>query len=364
MISSEPILHIDLEVIKNNYKTLCNKCNNVEVGASVKADCYGLGMNFITPILKDNGCKNFFVATYKEAVNLRKTLGEEVNIFVFYGVFAEECDIFYQYKLIPILNHLNQVQLWYKYAKKIGKKLPYILHINTGMYRLGMLETELEKFNVNDYSDYLNIFYIMSHLSSAEDIGSNSNNEQLQKFIGLTDRFKGIKRSFANSSGIFLGKEYHFDLVRPGGAIYGINPTPYLNKSGIINPVTLSVPIIQLAELPPGHSIGYNGIYKNTDRAKKTIATIALGYADGFLRGFSNKAKFKIDGFEAKVLGRVSMDLTVLDVSNVPRENIYEGRYIDIINKNHTPDDIAKIIDTNSYEIITILGSRFKRVYN
>jgi alanine racemase len=362
MNRSKCTLQINQHIIKENYKALCN-ISSAEVGAALKANAYGLGVQHIAPILKHAGCKHFFASSCDEGIELRKILGSKANIYILLGVFKSELEAFLEYGLIPVLNHLSQIEIWQGYAAKLNRKMPCVLHIDTGMHRLGMPLYEVESLDVNTDMYKLDILYIISHLASAEDIKNPSNLEQLSKFTQYTTKFSGIKRSLANSSGIFLGADYQFDLVRPGAAIYGINPTPFLEQSKIKNPVKLVAPIIQVHHLPPGSSIGYNGIYTNKDTKSCPIATIAIGYADGFARVFSNKGEVYINGFKAPVIGRVSMDLITIDVSNVPVKEVYLGASVEVIGDNCTPDKLAKLSGTNSYEILTMLGDRYEKIY-
>ena len=363
MISAKNTLRINLGIIAQNYINLRNVCNNVEVGASIKANCYGLGMDCIAPVLEKSGCRNFFVATCDEGVELRKIIAKQSNIYVLQGVFADDIELFHLHNLIPVLNHLKQVNIWYKFAIKLDKKLPCIIHVDTGMHRLGMSSQELTQCRLIKKQSYLNIDYIMSHLACAEE-GQNSYNQmQLEKFNNLVEPFAGIKKSFANSGGIFLGPDYHFDLVRPGAAIYGINLNCNISSQLLQNPVELLVPIIQLHELLPGESVGYNNTYTNNSKESCLIATIPIGYADGLPRSLSNKGFVYIAGIKVPIIGRISMDLTIINVSLISREHLFLGQIVEIMGKNNNPDDLAQLSDTNSYEILTRIGTRFNKIY-
>jgi alanine racemase len=363
MNHSKCTLQISKNIIKENYKVLC-ATSLTEVAAVVKANAYGLGVQHITPILKYSGCKHFFVSSFDEGIELRKILGSKVNIYILIGVFKNEVETFLEYGLIPVLNHLGQIKIWQEYALKLNRKMPCIIHVDTGMHRLGMPLSELESLDVKTDMYKLDILYIMSHLASSEEIKNPSNLEQLNKFKQYTAKFSGIKRSLSNSSGLFLGKDYHFDLARPGGAIYGINPTPYLGHSNIRNPVKLFAPIVQVHHLAPGGRLGYNATYTNNNTQSCPIATIPIGYADGFSRSLSNKGEVYINGFKAPIIGRVSMDLITIDVSNIPTEEIFLGAAVEVIGDNCTPDKLAKLSGTNSYEILTMLGDRYETIYN
>jgi alanine racemase len=364
MQSSKATLNINLQHIEHNYNTLKNACPNAEVGAAVKADAYGLGAHKIAPALKNNGCKHFFVANIDEGVAMRPLVGNDANIYVFHGVFQNELAAFKEYNLIPVLNHMQQIEIWQKYAKTIGHKLPCFIHLDTGMHRLGMQESEINVFNIETHASNLDIRCVMSHLLAAEDIDSNCNQLQLEKFHRLTEKFTGIKKSLANSSGIFLGSKYHFDLTRPGAAIYGLDPTPYIRNSLIKSVATLKAPIIQINNLKPGESVGYNATYTNNSKKSCPIATIPVGYADGFLRHFSNQGCVMIESYKAPIIGRISMDLTIIDISNIPSNLIFLGQNVEVLGARLTADKIAKLCGTNGYEILTSLGSRYERIYS
>lgn len=364
MQSSKPTLNINLQNVQHNYDELKKACPNSDVGAAVKADAYGLGIHKIAPILKNSGCQHFFVANCDEGIALRSIVGRDTNIYVFHGVFHNEVDAFIKYGLVPVLNHMAQIEVWQEYAKSLEIKLPCLVHLDTGMHRLGMQESEINAFDIESHASNLNILCVISHLTSAEDIDSNQNKTQLKKFNQLSNKFKGAAKSLANSSGIFLGADYHFDLTRPGAAIYGLDPTPYM-KNSVIKPVaSLSAPIIQLSTLQAGESVGYNGTYTNNNKKSCSIATIPVGYADGFLRAFSNKGRVMIENYEAPIIGRVSMDLSIIDVSKIPDNLLFLGQNVEVLGANFTADRIAKLCGTNGYEILTSLGSRYERIYS
>lgn len=366
--SAKPILEIDLSAILHNYLKLKKHCTDLsgdscEVGATVKANSYGLGADKISPTLFNAGCRHFFVANCEEGIFLRSAIGYEANIYVFHGVFSGEAEYFTQHNLIPILNSIDQIMIWQKYAMDSGKKQSCLLHLDTGMNRLGLKELEINSASFDSYLEGLDVLCIISHLSSAEQPGSEYNQRQLDKFIEISKKFKNIPRSLANSSAIFLGAEYHFDLARPGGAIYGLDPMPYKTHAEIKPVVSLSAPIIQLSKLSPGETVGYNETFTNKSNQYLRIATIPVGYADGFLRYFSNRAVVMIGGYEAPIIGLVSMDLTVIDVSNIPENLLYLGQNVELLNSQLTADKRAKLCHTNGYEILTLLGSRYRRIY-
>ncbi|MCC8418000.1 MAG: alanine racemase [Rickettsia endosymbiont of Bryobia graminum] len=356
-------LEIDLAKIRANYRIISELCQNSEVSAVVKANSYGLGANFIAPALETENCRNFFVTTIDEAIALRKVLTKkDSNIFVFNGVFYNDIQEFNNNNLIPIINNLQQLEIWQGYAKSYSKLLPCAIHIDTGMNRLGMSEKNLNYIIDNpELLSGLKLLYIISHLSESEIKESPYNLQQLLKFKHYLSFFPKIKASLANSSCVFLGKEYHFDLIRPGAALYGINPLGNSFENPMHNPVRLIAPIIQLQELLAEDYIGYNMTFKTT--RKSLIATLPLGYADGYFRALSNNGEVFIDSYKCPVVGRVSMDLITIDVTDLPPGQVFLGKEVEIIGNNCTPDKISNIINTISYEILTNIGNRYKKIY-
>lgn len=361
MRSSSCTLEIDLSKIQQNYHILSEICVNSIVAPVVKANAYGLGAAMVAPSLAAAGAKDFFIAKLEEGIVLRSCLDEAINIYVLNGVFSDELNAFNEYNLIPVLNFPGQVELWQEYASRLNKTLPCVIHINTGMNRLGhSIEEACDLVSdINRYGN-LDIRYVMSHLSASEDTENAYNKLQLDKFRTCLSYFKGVRASFTNSSGIFLSANYHFDMVRPGIALYGGNPTP-----GKTNPmhqaVKLFAPIIQLQNLAPGSLIGYNMTYAT--KRDTVLATLPVGYADGYSRKFSNNGEVYIGGAKAKIVGRISMDLITVDVTDLPCNEVFVGSQAEIIGDYCTIDKIAAITDTISYEILTQLGQRYKRIY-
>ncbi|WP_341756639.1 MULTISPECIES: alanine racemase [unclassified Candidatus Tisiphia] len=355
-------LEIDLAKIRTNYRIISEICKNSEVAAVVKANSYGLGADNIAPALQLENCQNFFVNSVNEGIALRKVLGSKSNIFVFHGVFYNDVEEFSNSNLIPVLNNLQQVAIWQKLAAVKQQLLRCTIHIDTGMNRLGMSDIEIQRIIDNpDLLAGLELQYVISHLSASEMVEEPYNLQQLTKFKHYLKYLPTAKASLANSSSIFLGDEYHFDLIRPGAALYGLNPLGNKSKNPMHNPIKLTAPIIQLKELPPESYIGYNMTFK-TNR-NRLIATLPLGYADGYSRAFSNCGEVCIDSHLAPVVGRVSMDLITIDVTELPPNEIFLGQQVEIIGDYCTPDKIANIINTIGYEIFTMLGDRYKRVY-
>jgi len=345
-------LSIDLSALAENYRFLKNTLNGRLCAAVVKANAYGLGVEAVSQKLWQEGCRDFFVATLDEGIELRGILPEG-RIYVFNGLLSGQEKEYATHKLIPILNTVEQVAR----AENLGMQCA--LHIDTGMTRLGLNETEtLALTSDSARITRANIKMVMSHLACASDPNNPKNTEQLARFEKAFHAFPpGIAASLANSSGILLSPDYHYDLARPGCALYGIAPT---SENPMKHVATLSAPLLQVRECDRDETVGYNGTYA----AKKgsRIAIVALGYADGYLRHLSNNAFAYLGGHKVPVAGRVSMDMIALDVSGIPESAL--GNRAEFINAQQTVDDIAKAAGTIGYEIFTRIGRRVKRIYS
>jgi alanine racemase len=346
------LLTIDLQAIRANYNYL-KSLSSADVGAAVKANAYGLGSREVVGTLYAEGCSEFFVAHLEEAIELRSSFAEP-NIYVLGGLFEGEEREFLHYNIIPVLSTGHQAELWQKYAQKLNKKLPCIVHADSGMHRFGMTEAELQ---MTSTCAELDVLYLMSHLACADQADHEHNQYQLAKFKSHHHIFPKAKYSFANSSGVFLGSEFHFDLLRPGMALYGLNPTPG-KPNPMKNPVILTSQIMQIRQMADDGFVGYGAAHKAHRNSK--IATIPIGYADGFLRNLSHHGFVYIEGKRVPIIGRVSMDLVTLDVSDL---DCKVGDRVEIIGANSHPDDIAKRAGTIGHEILTSLGSRYTRIY-
>ncbi len=358
------ILTIDLDAIAGNYRLLNGKCaaSGAKCAAVIKADAYGLGAAVVGPALESAGCRVFFVALTGEGVSLRGVL-PKAEIHVLAGPLAGNEDTFEEYGLVPTLNSLGDVDTWAAFCRRQDHRLPANLQIDTGMSRLGLPPGELDVL-ADDPSrlDGLAVANMISHLACADEPGHSLNRRQLESFTRARTRIAaGAKASLANSSGIFLGPEYHFDLARPGAALYGVGPVP-----GIPNPmaqvVHLQGRILQVRDVDSPQTVGYGAIHRFAQPTR--IATVAVGYADGYLRSFSDSGCVYVGDIRAPVVGRVSMDLITVDVSGAPESGTRPGTLVDVIGPHNPIDTIAKEGGTIGYEILTSLGHRYHRVYS
>lgn len=359
------ILTVDLDALAANWRNLRDRlAPGCACGAVIKADAYGTGAAEAGPVLVRAGCAHLFVATLDEGIALREVIdhwGLDAAIHVFNGLCPGSAADMAHERLTPVLNSLAEVADWSAYCRLRDIRLPADLHVDTGMSRLGLPEDELRRL-ADDPSllDGIVLGHVVSHLTSSEEAGDPSNPRQLAAFQRARAMLPGAKASFANSSGIFLGPEYHFDLARPGAALYGVNPTP-----GQPNPmaqvVRLQGKILQVRQIDTPQTVGYGATHAVMGPTR--IATLGVGYADGYLRSGGNKASGYIGDVRAPVVGRISMDLTTVDVSDVPEPLAQPGMLVDLIGPHNPVDDLAGACGTIGYEVLTSLGHRYHRIY-
>ncbi len=347
------ILEVDLAALVANYEILKQRAAPAECAAVVKADAYGLGADRVAPVLAAAGCETFFVAHLMEGIALRRVLGGEASIYVLNGILPGTEGDFAAHDLRPVLNTLAQLDICPGAAA---------LHLDTGMNRLGLSPDDAAALAAAPGRfENIDLRLIVSHLACADEAGHEMNEQQRQLFDRLRVKLPAKPASLANSSGIFLGPGYHHDLVRPGIALYGGNPTP-----GTANPmaqvVRLTGRIIQVREIDTPQSVGYGATHRAT--GPRRIATVPVGYADGYLRSLSGQGMGRLAGISVPIVGRVSMDLITLDVTEVPEEAAQAGALVDLIGGGgDTIDEVAARAGTIGYEILTSLGRRYHRRY-
>jgi alanine racemase len=297
----------------------------------------------------------------EEGVELRALLPESI-IYVLYGVQPGQEEASVQANLIPVLNDTYQIELWQKYAKKLEKKLKAVVHVDTGMCRLGLGVQQFEKsWRNNALFESIEVICVMSHLACSSEPEHYLNARQLHYANQIKEQVGKVPVSLANSCGIFMGEEYHFDIVRPGASLYGVDPLPEGKANPMRRVVTVKTRIIQVRDITKPETVGYGATYEAP--AGSRIAVIAMGYADGYIRAQSNKGICYVGGCLVPVVGRVSMDLVMIDVTNVPEHAIYPGAEVEVIGKHVTIHDVAKHGGTIEYEVLTNLGRRYKRIY-
>jgi len=363
------ILSIDLGAIQANYKLLQERLSGgAEMGCVVKADAYGLGAEKVAPALARAGARIFFVALPEEGIRLRQILNDtsesafvQAQIHILGGLMKGAEEAYDASRLTPVLGSLDEIHDWKDFCRRIDTPLPCAIHVDTGMLRLGLPPDELEKLAEEPARiEGLDVVTVISHLACADEPEHPKNAEQLAAFRQVRKILPMGRASFANSSGIFLGPDYHFDLARPGVALYGLGPT-----LGEPNPmaqvVRLQGKIAQVRDVDSPQTVGYGATHRIEEPGR--IATVLAGYADGYLRSLSNKGTGYIGNIPVPVVGRVSMDLITFDVTNVPRHLTTPGNMIDLIGPHNPVEQIADEAGTIGYEILTSLGNRYRRVY-
>lgn len=352
-------LTVNLGALRRNYR-LFGSMTKARVAAAVKADAYGIGMGPAARALIEEGCDMFFVATADEAADLR-AIDPKVQIAVLGGVLPGLEDDFLNHTIHPVLNSLEMIERWAAFAKKKERPLDAIIHFDTAMNRLGLGAEEAQALMGNtQLLDTLNVRIVMSHFACSDEAGHPHNDMQAQRFAAIARQFPKAVKSLANSSGILRDKAWHYDMVRPGYGLYGGNPMPETT-----NPmeavVRLDIPVIQTRRVKKGESIGYGaGHVFDTDTH---TATIAMGYADGFLRSASNKARVFWNGNPCPVVGRVSMDLVTINLGTLPGALPNPGDLVEVLGPHQDVDTLAATAGTIGYEILTSLGPRYARTY-
>lgn len=344
-------IQVNRTAIAANLALMRKLAPQAEVAAVVKADAYGLGLDGVLPVLD---CKSFFVARMEEGVVLRAKT-QAARIFVLDGVDDATTSILRAHRLIPVLGSLDQLACWQ--AAGGGEAA---LHVDTGMNRLGLPPEELSLLAAEAKArlDGVTLVLVMSHLACADEADNAMNRTQLSRFRAALAQLPPAPASLAASGGVLLGRDYHFDLVRPGIALYGGNP-----QSGAPNPmqavVRLAVRILQLRQIAPGDTVGYGRSFKA--ERPMTVATIPLGYADGVLRSGSNRAFAMVQGHVAPFVGRVSMDLVTLDVTGIAGAAV--GDEAELFGPDLPLEEAATAWGTIAYELLTGLSRRIPRVY-
>ena len=354
--------------IAKNYKTIkAYVGNKTNVASVVKCNCYGLGLKQVAPEIFKAGCKEFYVANIDEGRILRNVL-KTAQIYVLNGIGKGEEEEFIKWDLIPVLSNSYHIQIWINAAHHYGKKLQCILQIDSGMTRMGIdsyrVKNVLDNFTTNKS---IEICYVLSHLACADDVKNEMNYRQLQMMQFLQKQYPHFKYSLSNSAGIFLGKEYLFDQVRPGHMLYGITPYDPPQKSPVLLLPSISlnsriIDIHSIKDTSIQKTIGYSATYKL--KPGMITATIPVGYGDGYPRVLSNKGYCYINNTKVNIIGEISMDLLCLDISEVPEEFQNIGQEVELIGKHISVEEVANLANTRKSEILTSLRNRYKIKYD
>lgn len=355
------VLTIDLAALSRNYRLLAKRIGpSVICAGVVKADAYGLGADRVAPALYRAGCRTFFVAHLDEALDLQPHLPADVAIDVLNGLPPGSEGDCAAAGIIPVLNSFAQYEAWSDQARTRGRLLPAVIQVDSGMSRLGMSASEVARL-VEAAPSVLDIQLVISHLACADAPDHPANAHQLAAFQSLAKHFPGARKSLANSSGIFLGRDYHHDLVRPGAALYGLNPTP-AQPNPMLPVVRLTAQVIQTREIEAENHVGYGWTFRAITPTR--LATLAIGYADGLQRAFGNGGAVYFRGRRLPIAGRVSMDSLTVDLGDLAPDALARGSQVEIIGEYQSLDDLAAIAGTIGYEMLTSLGQRYERIYS
>jgi alanine racemase len=357
-------LTIDLDALEANWRTLAQKLITAECAAVVKANAYGLGLEPVTAKLVKAGCKTFFVGDIAEARRVRAR-AREATIYVLNGFVPEAEMAFAELNAQPVINSTAELAEWDAFVAAQNWRGGAAIHVDTGMNRLGISADEAAALALRVQSENHGITLLMSHLACAEIADHPLNASQIRLFRELRMLYHGVPASLANSSGIFLGNAAHFDMARPGAALYGINPTP-----GRANPmrgaVELAGRILQVRQVQQGETVGYGAAWK-AKRASR-IAVVALGYADGLLRAASGTDRKGggaaiVAAKRCPIAGHISMDLVCVDITDLTDVRVRRGDSATFIGENISVDEVAASAGTIGYEILVRLGLRCHLVY-
>jgi alanine racemase len=358
------VLTVDLDAIVANWRKLEKAAVPAECAAVIKADAYGCGVDPVARALAAAGCKTFFVATLDEARAARAAV-PSATIYALDGFFQNCGDAFAKIDCKPVIGDLNELAEWDVFCRRSGWAGSAAIHIDTGMNRLGLTITEAQgiipRINAGDHG----ITLVMSHLACAEALNHPLNARQLATFREIASLFTGVPASLSNSSGIFLSPQFQFDLVRPGAALYGINPTPEADNP--MQPVVdLKARIVHIRNVERGDSVGYGGTW--TARRPTRLAIVSAGYADGYFRAAGSNdgtrgAEVVVAGKRCPIAGRISMDLMAVDVTDLEKNAVRRGHMATLIGEGITVDELAHHFGTIGYEVLTSLGPRYARVY-
>lgn len=358
------ILTIDLDAIVANWRKLESQGVPAECSAVVKANAYGCGTEPVVRALAAAGCKTFFVATLDEA-RAARAASKSAAIYVLSGCFQNCGDTFAELNCQPVIGDLNELAEWDVFCRRSGWTGGAAIHIDTGMNRLGLTLQDAQGIVPRIHAGDHGISLVMSHLVCAENPQHPLNARQLANFREIAQQFTGVPASLANSSGSFLGPQFQFDMLRPGAALYGVNPTP--DADNPMRPVVdLKTRIIQVREVERGDTVGYGATW--TARRPTRLAIVSTGYADGYFRAAGStdgtrSADVIVAGKRCPIAGRVSMDLIAIDITDLPEKAARRGHLVTLLGDGITVDELGHHFGTIGYEVLTSLGRRYARIY-
>lgn len=348
-------LIIDLEALAHNYRTIKAGLKKGTIAASVlKANGGGMGIREAGARLYQEGCRHFFVAYVTEAIELKPFVGEDSSIYVLSGLRQGDEEVYTHYNLIPVLSDVLQIQLWNVFARSKNKCLKAVLHFDTGLTRTGLSGEEVKNLSLLDISN-IEIVCVMSHLACSADPHHPMNEPQRLCFEEVRQRFHTIPASLVSSAGVMIDPSYHYDMVRTGIALVGCVSA---NNPALKPVIKAYGQVMQIHHIEPGATVGYGAEFVAQRPSK--IATVGVGYADGYLRSLGNKGDVYFRGYILPVVGRVSMDFITLDVTDVPIEI---GDWVELFGDHMLAHDLATQAGTISWELFSRLSPRFERFY-
>lgn len=359
------ILTIDRRALRANYKLLSKRSYPAKTGAVVKADAYGIGLETVIPALCDEGCRNFFVAHLSEAITVRK-FTKDASIYVLNGLLPDTIDAYFAHHLHPVLGSFEELDEWQSAIKDRDHIPGAALHFDTGMNRLGFDAHDAKSLADSICSNQIGfpVSLVMSHFVESEVSGSQVTKRQTECFAEIRPLFEKIAASLCNSSGIFQCPNSHYDLVRPGYALYGGHPLWSTQDNPMQPVIRLEVPIIQTRWINAGEAVGYGGFW----HAKRPthLAIMSFGYADGFPRGAQGTdnapgGSVLIGSIRCPILGRISMDLVIADATDAPESAVTRGAMALVIGPELGIDAVGDSGRTIGYDILVSLGRRYAR---
>jgi alanine racemase len=362
-VAHDALLTVDLDALAGNVERYRKLAHGAEVAGVVKANAYGLGLEPVARCMAAIGVTTFFVTDCTEGVALR-ALFPEVTIYLTNGLPQGAGPIARDACLRPCLGSLAEVAAWKAEAREAGAPLPAALHFDTGISRLGFDAKESECLLADrSLLDGIKVTLVMSHLACADEPDHPLNARQLERFRLIAAAFPDAPKSLANSAGVLLGSDYCFDLVRPGYAIYG--GTPVEGRPSPVRPVVKAeARVLQVRDVEAGAAAGYGATWTASGPCR--LATLSIGYADGFSRllgSAQGAGRICINGHSAPIAGRVSMDLLIVDVSQLPQDAVKRGDFAQLIGPEVPLEEVAARAGTIGYEVLTSLGDRYARHY-
>ncbi|USO01009.1 MAG: alanine racemase [Alphaproteobacteria bacterium] len=352
------VLEVNFNAIAYNYLRLKEQFTGSVCAAVVKSDAYGVGAVGVAQKLYAVGCRHFFVANVDEGVELRSCIPHDVDIFIFSGVLPNTEDILVRHNLIPVLINRDGLLRWQQFSHQVGRQLPAVIHVDTGMNRTGFALCDLQRIAADSGAlDGLDVKMLMSHLACSPSPDHNLNYSQLGCFREGCRLFPGVPASLVNSEGIFLPQEFHFDCARPGGGLYGFNSS----NVDMVPALRFWARVIHIHAVQKGDSVGYGGSYRFQRNGR--VAVLAAGYYHGWIRSLSNHTEVYIAGRKARVVGPISMDLCTVDVTDIPENALSAHSWVELAGQHVPLRQLAKNGGSITTELLTLITRTRNRIY-